>query len=302
MPVIFYVVIGLIIFCVVALLLTPNLFRPSPEAQRMFDVVKSESERPDQRTIRGKEHLQVKLLGAASELRIRLGLADNPRLKARLTAAGMNPNTSTDIFFAAQFLTPLAGAVAGSMMGSNTIMCVVAFGVAGYLVPDFWLNWKTGRRRHRIRRSIPDALDLMVICVDAGLGLDQALLRVGGELVFSHPDIHAEFMQVNREQRAGRPRLEAWQNLADRTEIEEFNSFVSMLTQTDKFGTPIIKALVRFSEDIRTKRRQRAEEAASKTKIKIIFPLVLCIFPCIFIVLLAPAVLNISAGLKGMGQ
>ena len=254
----------------------------------MFDVVKSESERPDQRTIGGKEQLQVKLLGAASELRIRLGLADNPRLKARLTAAGMNPNTSTDIFFAAQFLTPLAGAVAGSMMGSNTIMCVVAFGVAGYLVPDFWLNWKTGRRRHRIRRSIPDALDLMVICVDAGLGLDQALLRVGGELAFSHPDIHAEFMQVNREQRAGRPRLEAWQNLADRTEIEEFNSFVSML--------------VRFSEDIRTKRRQRAEEAASKTKIKIIFPLVLCIFPCIFIVLLAPAVLNISAGLKGMGQ
>src|SRR5258707_790779 len=111
MPIIFYVVLGLIIFGVVALLLSPNLFRPSPEAQRMFDVVKSE--RPDQRTIGGKEQFQVKLLGAASELRVRLGLADNPRLKARLSAAGMNPNTSTDIFFAAQFLTPLAGAVAG---------------------------------------------------------------------------------------------------------------------------------------------------------------------------------------------
>jgi len=300
MPVIFYVVLGLIIFSVVALLLTPNLFRPSVEAQRIFDVVKSE--RPDQRTIGGKEHMQVKLLGAATELRIRLGLAENPKLKARLTSAGLNPTKYTDIFFAAQFLTPLAGAVAGSLMGSNTIMCVVAFGVAGYLAPDFWLNWKTGRRRHRIRRSIPDALDLMVICVDAGLGLDQAMLRVGGEIAVSHPDLHSEFIQVNREQRAGRPRLEAWQNLADRTEIEEFNAFVSMLTQTDRFGTPIIKALVRFSEDIRTKRRQKAEEAASKTKIKIIFPLVLCIFPCIFIVLLAPAVLNIMAGLKGMGQ
>jgi tight adherence protein C len=300
MPIIFYVVLGLIIFGVVALLLTPNLFRPSLEAQRILDVVKSD--RPDQRTIGGKEALQTRLLGAASELRVRLGLADNPRLKARLVQAGINPNTSTDIFFAAQFLTPLAGAVIGTLVGSNTIICVVAFGVAGYMAPDFWLNWKTGRRRHRIRRSIPDALDLMVICVDAGLGLDQALLRVGGELAVSHPDIHAEFLQVNREQRAGRPRLEAWQNLADRTEIEEFNSFVSMLTQTDRFGTPIIKALVRFSEDIRTKRRQRAEEAASKTKIKIIFPLVLCIFPCIFIVLLAPAVLNIMAGLKGMGQ
>lgn len=299
MPIVFYAVLGLIIFCVVALLLTPNLFRPSPEAQRIFDVVKSE--RPDQRTIRGKEQVQQKLLGAASELRIRLGLADNPRLKARLTSAGMNPGTSTDIFFAAQFLTPLAGAFIGSLMGSKTMICVVAFGVAGYLAPDFWLNWKTGRRRNRIRRSLPDALDLMVICVDAGLGLDQAMLRVGDELAFSHPDIHAEFVQVNLEQRAGRPRLEAWQNLADRTEIEEFNQFVGMLTQTDRFGTPIIRALSRFSEDIRTKRRQRAEEAASKTKIKIIFPLVLCIFPCIFIVLLAPAILSISAGLKGTG-
>jgi tight adherence protein C len=142
----------------------------------------------------------------------------------------------------------------------------------------------------------------MVICVDAGLGLDQALLRIGDELAVSHPDIHEEFLQVNREQRAGRPRVEAWQNLADRTEIEEFTSFVSMLTQTDRFGTPIAKALTRFSEDIRTKRKQHAEEAASKTKIKIIFPLVLCIFPCIFIVLLAPAVLNIMAGLQGMNQ
>jgi len=108
---------------------------------------------------------------------------------------------------------------------------------------------------------------------------------------------------VNREQRAGRPRLEAWQNLADRTEIEEFHQFVGMLTQTDRFGTPIAKALQRFSEDIRTKRRQRAEEAASKTKDQDYFPRwYLCIFPCIFIVLLAPAVLNIMAGLKGMGQ
>jgi tight adherence protein C len=162
-----------------------------------------------------------------------------------------------------------------------------------------WLKRKTANRRNRIRKSLPDALDLMVICVDAGLGLDQALLRIGEELSASHPDISEEFIQVNLEQRAGRPRLEAWKNLADRSEIEEFTSFVSMLTQTDRFGTPIIRALSRFSEDIRSKRRQRAEEAAAKTKIKIIFPLVLCIFPCIFIVLLAPALLSISSGLGG---
>jgi len=303
MPIIFYVLLGLIIFGVVALLLTPNLFRPSPEAQRMFDVVKNDKvERADQRTIRGKEQFQDKLLNLASELRIRLGLAENPKLKARLAMAGMNKKASADIFFAAQFLVPLGAAVAGSLIGKNTLYCVVAFGVVGYLVPDLWLTRTTASRRNRIRRSIPDALDLMVICVDAGLGLDQALLRIGGELEVSHPDIHEEFIQVNREQRAGRPRLEAWQNLADRTEIEEFTQFVSMLTQTDRFGTPIVKALSRFSEDIRLKRKQHAEEQASKTKIKIIFPLVLCIFPCIFIVLLAPAILNIMAGLQGMNK
>jgi tight adherence protein C len=300
MPIFLYAILGIIVFCVVALLLTPNLFRPSPEAQRIFDVVTST--RVDQRTIGGKERLQDRLLGLASALRIRLGLAEDPRLKQRLANAGIHGKASADVFFASQFLVPLTGAVAGSLIGSNTIFWVFAFGVAGYLAPDMWLNWKTGRRRNRIRRSIPDALDLLVICIDAGLGLDQALLRVGDELATSHPDIQAEFAQVNREQRAGMPRLEAWKNLADRTEIEEFTAFVSMLTQTDRFGTPIIRALSRFSEDIRLKRRQRAEEAAAKTKIKIIFPLVLCIFPCIFIVLLAPALLSIASGLGGMNQ
>lgn len=300
MPVFFYFVLGLIIFCVVALLLTPNLFRPSPEAQRIFDVVKST--RPDQRTISKKEHLQTRLLGMATVLRIRLGLAENPVLKGRLAAAGIKGTAATDIFFASQFLVPAAGAVAGSLIGTNTLAYVLGLGALGYIAPNMWLNWKTSRRRKRIRRSIPDSLDLMVICVDAGLGLDQALLRVGGELGVSYPDIQEEFLQVNREQRAGRPRLEAWQNLADRTQIEEFTAFVSMLAQTDRFGTPIIRALTRLAEDIRTKRKQHAEEAAAKTKIKIIFPLVLCIFPCIFIVLLAPAILSIMAGMQSMSQ
>jgi len=298
MPVLFYVVLGLIIFGVVALLLTPNLFRPSPEAQRIFDVVTSA--RPDQRTIGSKEKFQTRMLNLATELRVHLGLAENPALKNRLAAAGIKGTAPTDIFFASQFLMPAAGAVVGSIIGTNTFAFVLGLGALGYMAPNMWLNWKTSGRRKRIRRSIPDSLDLMVICVDAGLGLDQALLRVGDELGTSYPDIQEEFLQVNREQRAGRPRLEAWQNLADRTQLEEFTAFVSMLTQTDRFGTPIIRALARLSEDIRTKRRQRAEEAAAKTKIKIIFPLVLCIFPCIFIVLLAPAILSIMAGMQGM--
>jgi tight adherence protein C len=182
------------------------------------------------------------------------------------------------------------------------VFCVFSGTVLGYMAPDFWLTWKTKQRKQRIRRSMPDAIDLLVISVDAGLGLDQALLRIGEELAISHKEINEEFTQVHLEQRAGKMRLDAWQSLAARTQIDEFASFVSMLVQSDRFGTPIIKALSRFSDDLRTQRRQRAEEQAAKTKIKIIFPLVLFIFPCIFIVLLAPAILSISSGLTKMAN
>jgi len=300
MPITLYILLALIVFCLVTLLLMPDLFRPSPEAQRILDLVKSS--RMDRRTIRDKERIQDKLVGIATKLRVLLGLSEDPNLKARLVAAGYNSRNSVDIFFAARLLTPLAGIFIGSVVGSSPLFWVMALGGVGYLGPDMWLKHKTSSRKDRIRRSLPDALDLMVICVDAGLGLDQALLRIGEELAVSHPDISTELIQVNLEQRAGRPRLEAWKNLALRSDMEEFTSFVSMLTQTDRFGTPIIRALSRFSEDIRMKRRQRAEEAAAKTKIKIIFPLVLFIFPCIFIVLLAPALLNIAIGMGGIGQ
>jgi len=199
-------------------------------------------------------------------------------------------------------VAPLIGVFAGSFIKENTAFWIFALAVVGYMAPDFWLTKKTAKRRHKVRRSIPDALDLLVICVDAGLGLDQALIRVGSELAISHREINEELSQVNLEQRAGKPRVEAWQALYERTKIEEFKGFVSMLVQTEKFGTPILKALNQFSEEIRMKRRQHAEEAAAKTKIKIIFPLVLFIFPCVFIVLLAPALLSIVAGFKGMGN
>jgi tight adherence protein C len=297
---IFYIAIALTVFCTIVLLMAPVLLRPSPEAQRILDVVKSN--RPDQRTVRGKEQAQEKLLQVARDLRARLGLTDNPKLQKRLIGAGLRDASSGDIFFAAQFLTPLVGAFLGSFIQVNTAFWIMTCAVVGYMAPDVWLTMETGRRKDRIRRSLPDAIDLLVICVDAGLGLDQALLRVGEELALSHPDINEEFTQVNLEQRAGKPRIEAWQSLADRTKIDEFIAFVSMLTQTDRFGTPIIKSLSRFAEDLRLKRRQRAEEMAAKTKIKIIFPLVICIFPCLFIVLLAPAILTILNGLKGMGN
>lgn len=300
MQIVFYLAIGFTAFLAIALLSAPMLLKPSPEAERLLEVVTSV--RADKRTIRGKELFQDGILKVGRDLRARLGLAENVKLKKRLIEAGMRDKSTLDSFFAIQLVMPLLGGFAGSFIPVNTAFWVFAGAVVGYMSPDFWLTRKTGKRRHKIRRSIPDALDLLTICVDAGLGLDQALLRVGAELDISHPEITEELTQVNLEQRAGKGRIEAWQGLADRSNIEEFKAFVSMLVQTDKFGTPILKALNQFSEEIRQKRKQHAEEAASKTKIKIIFPLVLCIFPCIFIVLLAPAILSIAEGFKAMGK
>lgn len=300
MQIIFYCAVAFTAFCTIALLCAPVLLRPSPEAQRILDVVTSN--RPDKREIRSKERFQDGLLNIARGLRARLAMSENTKLKARLIAAGKRESNGSDVFFAFQVITPLVVGFLGSFIPVNTYFWIFAGAVVGYMVPDFWLTHRTAARKKRIRRSMPDAIDLLVICVDAGLGLDQALIRVCEELAISHPDINEEFTQINLEQRAGKPRLEAWESFSERMKMDEITSFVSMLTQSDRFGTPIIRALSRFSEELRLKRRQHAEEAASKTKIKIIFPLVICIFPCIFIVLLAPAILSIAQGFKGMGN
>ena len=296
MSVVFLSAFGLTVFLVLALLIAPALMRPSPAARRILEMV--QSSRPDQRKVGTKERLQVKILSLANGVRIRLGLAEDEQLKQQLFSGGIKTSRGANAYLTSRFLGPVIGLALGSLVPSNTVFWSLTLGAVFYLLPDMWLKLRIKKRRERIRRSLPDALDLLVICVEAGLGLDQAMLRVGQELILSHPDIHQEFMQVNLEQLAGKPRLDAWKSAADRTQIGEFSLFVSMLTQADRFGTPIVRALSRFGDEIRLKRRQRAEELAAKSKIKILFPLVLFIFPCIFIVLLAPAILNIARNMQ----
>lgn len=292
MNLIFYAALTLTVFLVLALLLAPVILRPSPSARRILDLV--QSTRPDQRKIRSKERVQETILSLAKNLRSRFGFAEDEKLKQRLLSAGLKSSRSMDTYYACRLAGPLLGVCCGSFIHQNTIFWALCLALVFYLVPEMWLGRKVKKRREAIRKSLPDALDLLVICVDAGLGLDQAMLRVGQELAISHPEINQEFMQINLEQLAGKHRLDAWRSAAERTKIEEFSLFVTMLTQADRFGTPIVRALSRFSDEIRLKRRQRAEEMAAKTKIKILFPVVLFIFPCIFVVLLAPAILNIS--------
>jgi tight adherence protein C len=292
----FYIALMLTVFFMLALLLAPALLQPSPAAKRILEMV--QSTRPDKRTVGSRERMVETILSIGMGLRARLGLIVDEQVKQRLLSAGVKSAKSMNAYSASRLVGPLLGVALGSIIRSNTIFWALTLGAIFYLAPDTWLRMKIKKRRERIRKSLPDALDLMVICVEAGLGLDQAMLRVGKEMIISHPDIHQEFIQVNLEQMAGKPRLEAWKSAAERTQIAEFSLFVTMLVQADRFGTPIIRALSRFADEIRLKRRQRAEEMAAKTKIKILFPLVLFIFPCIFIVLLAPAILNIGKSMQ----
>ena len=204
-------------------------------------------------------------------------------------------------YFAARFLTPIAVLALWTFFRQLPFFWVSLVMGTAYLAPDVWLSAVIKNRREQIRLGLPDALDLMVVCVDAGLGLDQALLRTGQELSMSHPVLAEEFMQLNLEQRAGKPRINAWRDMADRTQLETVKEFASMLAQSDRFGTPVSKALSTFADGLRKRRSQLVEELAAKTAIKLMFPLVLFIFPSMFIVLLGPAALTISRNLGTLG-
>jgi tight adherence protein C len=215
-------------------------------------------------------------------------------LRMRLVQAGYRRDEALTIFFGIRVVFALAlfSLFATSVvMKPNMALALGGLGI-GYVIPGMVLARMAKRRAKRIRLALADALDLLVVSVEAGLGLDQALTRVGAELAFAYPDLSEELRLVNLELRAGKPRPEALRNLADRTGVEDLGSLVTMLIQTDKFGTSVAQALRVYSETLRTKRRQRAEEAAAKTGVKMVFPLVFCIFPAIWVVTIGPAAIK----------
>lgn len=183
-------------------------------------------------------------------------------------------------------------------LNSAMLPALLAFGV-GFILPRFVLNRMIANRKLRIAWGLADALDLMVITMEAGLGLNAAMLRVCEELKSVHPDISKEFELANLEIRVGRERSEALRNLADRTGVEDLNSLVGMLIQADRFGTSIARAVRVYSDSLRTRRRQRAEQAAQKAAFKLLLPLGALLFPTMFIIILGPALLNISDMLGG---
>jgi tight adherence protein C len=170
----------------------------------------------------------------------------------------------------------------------------------GFLAPDFWLGKKIKKRQKKLTRGLPDVLDLLVICMEAGLSLDQATARTAQELKSSQPELCDELNIVVLEQHAGRGRADAWKNMAERTAVESVRNLVSMLVQTEQFGTSIAKVLRVHSDTLRTQRVQMIEEMASKTSVKLVFPLVLFIFPALFLVTLGPAAIVMVESFKSL--
>ncbi len=225
---------------------------------------------------------------------IPLSPADVSRTRRWLIQAGFRDAIDVNYYFGARVLCAALAFVAIALwQGFDNLPLLIGITALGFLLPRFFLKRMIRERQNRIRLGLPDALDLTVICVEAGLALDQALMRVGQDLHHAHPDLSDEFHLVNLEMRAGKPRAEALRNLVERTGVDDIRSLVGTLIQTDRFGTSVAQALRVHSDSLRTERRQRAEEQAAKTTIKMVPPLVVFVLPSIIFVTIGPAVIEL---------
>jgi tight adherence protein C len=232
-----------------------------------------------------------------------LSASEVSRARAWLIQAGYREPQHLTIYVGSRVLLGLLGIVAViAASGLNSPLLMVGVGGVGFFLPRFWLKRKIKARQRLITLGLPDALDLTVICVEAGLALDQAMMRVGEDLRHAHPELSAEFHMFNLEMRAGKPRVEALHNLATRTGVDDVRALVATLVQTDRFGTSVAQALRVHSDSLRTERRQRAEEQAAKTTIKMVIPLVLFILPSLLVVTIGPAVISLFRTLLPMGR
>jgi tight adherence protein C len=227
---------------------------------------------------------------------------DYRQMRPRFLKAGFRRETAPAVFWGAKCLLAiclpmcfflLRLVVFGPLSSAMTGGICLYLALMGLFLPDIWLRIRIARRRERIFKGFPDALDLLVVCVEAGMGIDSAINRVAEEMKISHKTLSDEFKLLNLEIRAGKTRRDALKDLAMRTDLQEVESLATLLIQTEKFGTNVAQTLRVYSDMFRTKRYQRAEEIAAKMPIKLAIPLAFFIFPSLFVVLLGPAAINI---------
>jgi tight adherence protein C len=225
--------------------------------------------------------------------------------RQRLISAGFRNEATVKMFYGCKVVVPLVLVIMALFTGLGSLSPLLVYALSlglGFLLPDFWLGRRIKNRQKRIRLGMPDVLDLLIICVEAGLSLDQATARAAQELANAQPEVCDELSVVVLEQRAGRPRADCWRNMADRTGVDSVRNLVSMLIQSEQLGTSIARTLRIHSDTLRLQRVQAVEEAAAKLTIKLLFPLVFFIFPSLFLVVLGPAFISMMQGFGNMNK
>ena len=286
-------VLAILIFIAVALAVFAFLAAAYAPSSIIGSRLRSLSwQRPQQEKPAIKERFEQALDPLSKALP--LSPTDTDRTRGWLIQAGYRESRHLTLFQGTRVLFAAIGFVSVlAISGLNSPPLLVGVTALGFFIPRFFLKRMITDRQSRIRVGMPDALDLTVICVEAGLALDQAMMRVGEDLRHAHPDLSDEFYLMNLELRAGKPRAEALRNLYNRTGVDDIKALVTTLVQTDRFGTSIAQALRVHSDSLRTERRQRAEEQAAKTTIKMVPPLVVFVLPSIIIVTLGPAIIQL---------
>lgn len=282
--------------------------RADPVATRLQNLGAAEATAPWWQQRRGKKGFVERFLTRLA------GFLPNAKgddsVRDGLSEAGYRGPNAVALFLGSKILfaagLPLIFFLVMTMFGNpfagQGLIWGIALGVIGFYLPTLWLWDASNKRKLEIQHALPDSLDLMVVCVEAGLGLDAALVKVSQEVMLGSPEFAAELRIVNQEMRTGAARIDALRNLARRTGVDDIQSLVAVLVQADRLGTSIATALRAQSDSLRIRRRQRAEEQAHKTGVKLVFPLVLCIFPGLLVILLAPAFLRIFKSLAGIAQ
>ncbi len=302
----------ILVFATVALLIYAFMGQrqagPDPVAARLQDIKTSTEgaawwQQRRQARRPAWERLLARLAGFLPNAEGEEGLRDG------LIEAGYRGPNAVTTFLGAKVLfaagLPILFFVAMSAFNTplgNRVIWSVVLAVVGFYLPTLWLWQKSNERKLEVTHALPDALDLMVVCVEAGLGLNAAILKVSQEIHLASPVLSSELRQVNNEMKAGINRIDALRNLAARTGVADVKSLVAVLVQTDRLGTSVAQSLRAQSDSLRIRRRQRAEEAAHKVAVKLVFPLVLCIFPELLLILLGPGMLQIYRALTKVSR
>lgn len=273
------------------------LFFRQAMVQRVSSVINPRTDRRDLRSTLQRTGLSVGGLMGSLQRVLPKSQEEVSVVEQRLIRAGYRNESAVKFFYGTKVALPLflcLIAVATGFTEANPFFAYVSTLGLGFLIPDFWLGRLITNRQKRIKLALPDALDFLSICIEAGLGMDQATARTAEELRISQPDLSDELDLVVLEQRAGRARSDSWKDLAERTDVDSVRKLVSVLIQSEQMGTSIAKTLRTHSDILRTQRRMSVEEQAAKTSVKLVFPLVIFIFPSIFLVTLGPEAIIMS--------